>query len=156
MSKVKQSQWGTCKAIITFHVNLQRVAYLHSLDTKWIVTNGPGYTNSSLSTVLILNHCYETIGYGNPNRQNLVSQRCVVLLFKTWCNRHNVKQMNQRDAWDIIPSTFNNEILETLNQWVAIHLEDANHLVVDVWEFSINQLIPLLMEISPVDMSDCT
>jgi hypothetical protein len=43
-----------------------------------------------------------------------------VLLFEIWCNRHNVKQMNPRDAWDIISSTFNDEILETLDQLVAI------------------------------------
>ena len=76
-----------------------------------------------------------------------------VLLFEIWCNRHNVKQMNQRDAWDIISSTFNDDILETLNQLVAIHLEDSNHIVVDVREFPINHLILLLKEISPADMS---
>ena len=61
--------------------------------------------------------------------------------------------MNQRDAWDIISSTFNDDILETLNQLVTIHLEDSNHIVVDVREFPINHLILLLKEISPVDMS---
>ena len=64
--------------------------------------------------------------------------------------------MNQRDAdadaWDIISSTFNDDILETLNQSVSINLEDTNHLVV-VREFPINHLIPLLKEISPADMS---
>ena len=49
--------------------------------------------------------------------------------------------MNQRDAWDIISSTFNDDILETLNQLVAIHLEDSNQIVVDVREFPINHLI---------------
>ena len=39
-----------------------------------------------------------------------------VLLFKTLCNRHNVKQMTLRDSWDIISSTFSDDILETLNQ----------------------------------------
>jgi hypothetical protein len=43
-----------------------------------------------------------------------------VLLFETWCNRHNVKQMTTQNAWDIISSTFNDDILETLNQLVAI------------------------------------
>ena len=57
--------------------------------------------------------------------------------------------MNQRDAWDIISSTLNGEILETLNQSVAIHLEDTNHTVVDVREFPINHMILLLQEISP-------
>ena len=60
--------------------------------------------------------------------------------------------MNQRDAWDIISSTFNDDILETLNQLVAIHLEDSNHIVVDVRAFPINHLILLLKEISPADM----
>ena len=75
-----------------------------------------------------------------------------MLLLEIWCNRHNVKQMNQRDAWDII-SIFNNNISETLNKLVAIHLEDTNHLVVDVREFPINHLILQLNEISPADMS---
>ena len=57
------------------------------------------------------------------------------------------------DVWDIISSTFNDENLETLNQLVAIHLEDTNHLVGDVRAFPINHLILLLKEISPPDMS---
>jgi len=47
--------------------------------------------------------------------------------------------MNQRDAWNIISSIFN-DILETINQLVVIHLEDTNHIVVDVREFPINQM----------------
>jgi len=61
--------------------------------------------------------------------------------------------MNQRDEWDIISSTFNDDTLETLNQFVAIHFEDTNHVVVDVRELPINYLIILLKEISPADMS---
>ena len=57
--------------------------------------------------------------------------------------------MNQLDACDIISSTFNDGIFETLNQLVAIQLEDSNHIMVDVQEFYINYLILLLKEISP-------
>ena len=46
--------------------------------------------------------------------------------------------MTLRDSWDIISSTFNDDILETLYQQVAIHLEKTNHVVVDVRESPIN------------------
>ena len=51
-------------------------------------------------------------------------------MFETWWNRHNVKQKNQRDdALDVVSSTFNGGLSETLNKLVAIHLEDTYHLV---------------------------
>ena len=74
-----------------------------------------------------------------------------VSLFEIWCKQHNVKQMNQ--LRDIISSIFNDDILETHNQLVAIHLKDTNHIVVDVREFPINHFILLLKVISPADMS---
>ena len=70
-----------CKENITFHANPQRVDFRYSLDTQWIITNGPEYTKLSISTVSIFNDCYESIGNGNINRQNLVSQRSVAVWF---------------------------------------------------------------------------
>jgi len=43
-------------------------------------------------------------------------------------------------------------MLETLYQLVAIHIEETNHFVVDVWDFPVNHSINLLKEISTADI----
>ena len=97
-----------CKAIVN-------VDYHHSLDTQWIVTIGLGYTNS-------LNHPYQfsRIIIKPLDRETPTIKtwsRSELLLSETWCNR-----VILHDSWDIISSTFNDDILEILNQYVAIHL----------------------------------
>ena len=75
----------------------------------------------SSSTVSILNNWQRK---QQPSIPGLTKKCCCLKRG----NRDNVKQMNQRDAWDIISSTFNVDILETLNQFVAIHLQEYESL----------------------------